>query len=55
LDGRLEVVAASIHLDEVAASIQLEVAVAATLNVVQLQETLPMASWVLDPYENSVT
>jgi hypothetical protein len=55
LDGRLEVVAASIQLEAVAASIQLEVAVAATSEATRLQETLPMASRVLDPYENPVT
>jgi hypothetical protein len=43
LDGRLEAVAASI---------QLEAAVAATSEVARLWETLPTASWVLGPYEN---
>jgi hypothetical protein len=46
LDGRLEVVAASI---------QLEVAVTATSKATWLRETLPMASLVLDPYENTIT
>jgi hypothetical protein len=47
--------AASIHMEVVAASIQLEVVVVATSESTQLQETLPMASRVLDPYENLVT
>jgi hypothetical protein len=46
LDGRLEAVAASIQLDAV---------VAATSEAARLWETLPMASWMLDPYENLVT
>jgi hypothetical protein len=46
LDDRLEVVAASI---------QLEAAVAATSEAVRLQETLPTASRMLDPYENPIT
>jgi hypothetical protein len=45
-DGRLEAVAASI---------QMEVAVAATSEVARLWETLPTASWVLDPDGNLVT
>jgi hypothetical protein len=45
LDTRLKAVTASIHLEEVAA----------TSESVQLRETLPMTSWVLDQYENSVT
>jgi hypothetical protein len=47
--------AASIHMEVVAASIQLEAVVVATSESTQLRETLPMASWVLDPYENLVT
>jgi hypothetical protein len=46
---------ASIHLKAVAASIQLEAAVAATLEAARLRETLPIASRVLKPYENHVT
>jgi hypothetical protein len=46
LDGRLEAVAASIHLKAVAASIHLEAVTAAT------SETLSMASQVVGPYEN---
>jgi hypothetical protein len=42
------------RLGVVAARIQLEVAVAATLEASWLQETLPTASWVLGPYENPV-
>jgi hypothetical protein len=55
LDGRLEPVVACIHLEVVAASIHLEAVVAATSNSAQLWETLPMASRVLDPYENPIT
>jgi hypothetical protein len=55
LDGRLKAVVASNQLKAVAASIQLEVVVAATSKAARLQETLPMASQVLDPYENPVT
>jgi hypothetical protein len=55
LDGRLQVVATSIHLEVVVASIQSEVAVAATSKSARLRETRPMASLVLDPYENRVT
>jgi hypothetical protein len=40
LDDRLEVVAISIHLKAVAASIQLEVVVAATSKATRLWETL---------------
>jgi hypothetical protein len=46
LHDRLEVVAASIHL---------EAAVAATLKFARLRETLPRTSSMLDPYENPVT
>jgi hypothetical protein len=46
LDGRLEVVAASI---------QLEAAVVAMSKSTWLRETLPTASRVLDPYENPIT
>jgi hypothetical protein len=42
------------RLGVVAARIQLEVAVAATLEASWLQETLPTASWVLGLYENPV-
>jgi hypothetical protein len=42
------------RLGVAAARIQLEVAVAATLEASSLQETLPTASWVLGPYENPV-
>jgi hypothetical protein len=55
LDGRLEAVVASIHLEARAASIQLEEVVAATSEAAQLWETLPMPSLVLEPYENLVT
>jgi hypothetical protein len=46
LDGRLEAVAASIHLEAV---------VVTTLVAARLREILPMASRVLGPYENTVT
>jgi hypothetical protein len=46
LDGRLEAVAANIHLD---------VAVAATSEAARLRLTLPMTSWALDPYEKTLT
>jgi hypothetical protein len=46
LDGRLEVVATSIHL---------EVAVAATLEAAQLRRTLPTTSRAVGPYENPIT
>jgi hypothetical protein len=46
---------ASIHLKAVVATIQLEASVAATSEAARLRETLPMASWVLGPYENPVT
>jgi hypothetical protein len=49
LNGRLEVVAASIHLKVVAASIQQEAAVATTSEAALLRETLPTASRVLGP------
>jgi hypothetical protein len=55
LDGRLEAVAASIHLKAVVASIQLEAAVAATSKAARLQETLPTTSRVLGLYENPIT
>jgi hypothetical protein len=42
----------SIHLKAVETNIQLEAAVAATSEVARLWETLPIASWVLGPYEN---
>jgi hypothetical protein len=45
LDGWQEAVVASIHLE----------AVAITSKPTLLHETLPTASWVLDPYENPVT
>jgi hypothetical protein len=47
LDDRLEEMAASIHVEAVAASIQLEVAVVTTSKPARLRETLPAASWVL--------
>jgi hypothetical protein len=46
LDGRLEAVPVSI---------QLEAEVMTTSEAARLQETLPTASRVLDPYENSAT
>jgi hypothetical protein len=55
LDARLEAVTASIHLEAMATRIQLEAAVAATSKSARLSETLRMASWVLDPFENHVT
>jgi hypothetical protein len=55
LDGRLEAVAASIHLNAVVASIQLETVVATTSEAALLRETLPTTSQVLGPYENPVT
>jgi hypothetical protein len=44
-----------INLKAVAAGIQLEEAVEATLEAAQLRETLPTTSWMLGPYENPVT
>jgi hypothetical protein len=55
MDDWLEAVAVIIHLEAVAGSIQLEVAVATTSKSARLRETLPTASRVLDPYENPVT
>jgi hypothetical protein len=55
LDGRLEMVTPNIQLEAVAANIELEAVVAVTLEAARLQETLPTASRVLDPYENPVT
>jgi hypothetical protein len=55
MDYWLEAVAVIIHLEAVAGSIQLEVAVATTSKSARLRETLPTASRVLDPYENPVT
>jgi hypothetical protein len=43
------------RLEAVAASIQLEAAIAATSKSDRLRETLPTTSWVLDPYENPIT
>jgi hypothetical protein len=43
------------RLEAVAVSIQLEAVVAASSKSVRLQETLPMASLVVDPYEEHVT
>jgi hypothetical protein len=43
LDGRLEAMAASIHLKAVMASIHLEATAAAMLEAARLWETLPMA------------
>jgi hypothetical protein len=51
----MEAVLASIQLDVVAASIQLEAAVVAMSEAAGLQETLPTTSRVLDSYENPVT
>jgi hypothetical protein len=48
-------VVASIDLEVVVANIQLETAVAATAEAIQLRETLSMASQVVGPYENPVT
>jgi hypothetical protein len=55
LDGRLEAVAASIQLQAMEASIQLDAAVMTTSEATWLWETLSMASRVLDPYENHIT
>jgi hypothetical protein len=55
LDGRLEAVVARIHLEAVAASIQLETAVMATSKPSRLWETLPMTSQVLDLFENPIS
>jgi hypothetical protein len=56
LYDRLEAVAASIHLKALAANyMQVEAPVAATSKATWLRETLSTTSWVLDPYENSVT
>jgi hypothetical protein len=54
MDGQLDAMPASIHLEAVAAIIQLEVEVVATSETAQLQETLPTVSRVLDSYENPV-
>jgi hypothetical protein len=54
LDGQLEAVATSIHLKAVVASIQQEVAVAATSEAIRLRVTLPTTSRVLGVYENPV-
>jgi hypothetical protein len=54
LDGRLEVVVASINLKAVAANIHLE-AVTAPSKAARLWETLPTASRLVDPYENPIT
>jgi hypothetical protein len=43
------------RLEAMAANIQLEAVVVATLKSVWLRETLPTTSRVLDPYENPVT
>jgi hypothetical protein len=43
------------RLEVVAVSIQLEVVVVATSKATRLRETLSMASWVLNPYENPIT
>jgi hypothetical protein len=55
LDGQLEAVVTSIHLEVVAASIPQEEAVAATLKCARPRETLPTASLVLHPNDSSVT
>jgi hypothetical protein len=47
--------AASIHLEVVAGSyMQVEAMVATTSKAARLREALPMASRVLDPYENPI-
>jgi hypothetical protein len=45
----------SIHLEAATTSIQLEAAVVAMSEATRLWETLPMASRVVEPYENPVT
>jgi hypothetical protein len=55
LDARLEAVAANIHLEAVVTNILVVVVVVTTSNSSRLWEILPMASWVLDPYENPIT
>jgi hypothetical protein len=54
LDGRLEVVVASINLKAVAANIHLE-AVMTPSKAARLRETLPTASRLVGPYENLIT
>jgi hypothetical protein len=51
----MEAVAASIQLEAVVASIQLKAVVAASSEAARLWETHPIASRVLDPYENPIT
>jgi hypothetical protein len=55
LDCRLETMAANIHLKTVVASIYLEAAAAATLEVAWLREALSTTSRVVGPYENPAT
>jgi hypothetical protein len=55
MDGRLEAVPTSIQLEAVVASIQLEAVVVAMSRAARLQEILPTASQLLDPYENPIT
>jgi hypothetical protein len=55
MDGRLEAVPTSIQLEAVVASIQLEAVVVAMSGAARLQEILPTASQLLDPYENPIT
>jgi hypothetical protein len=55
LDGWLEAMEASIHLEAVTGSyMQVEVMVATTSKAAGLREALPIASRVLDPYENPI-
>jgi hypothetical protein len=54
LDDRLQAVTTSIHLKAVAVSIHQEAA-ATMLEDARLWETLHTASWVVGPYENTVT
>jgi hypothetical protein len=55
LYDRLDAMAISIHLEEVAASIQLQATAVATSKYTRLWETLPTTSRVLDPYKSTVT
>jgi hypothetical protein len=55
LDGRLEAMAASFHLKAMVDSIYLDATAAATSEAARLRETLPTASWVVGPYENTAT
>jgi hypothetical protein len=55
LDGLLEAVPTSIQMEAVVANIHLEVAMAARSEAAHLQETLPMASWVVGLYKYPIT